>query len=142
MQLYQHKVNYYETDQMGVVHHSNYIRFMEEARVHFFEQIGYGYDEMEKQGIISPVTAVECKYKVSTYFAEVITISVSVEEFKGIKLKLRYEMRNKDNVVVSEGRSEHCFIDRDGRIIRMKKEYPQLHDLLVKLAEGEELENA
>ena len=51
---YVHKVAYYETDRMGIVHHSNYIRIMEEARLDFLSQIGFGYDEMEKQGIISP----------------------------------------------------------------------------------------
>lgn len=137
VQVYQHKVQYYETDQMGVVHHSNYIRWMEEARVDFFEKIGWNYANLEKQGIISPVTAVECKYKASTYFAEVITIAVSVEEFKGVKLKLRYEMCNKDKTVVCEGHSEHCFVDKEGKIVRMKKDYPEFYEVMVKMAESQ-----
>ena len=46
MKPYIHKVQYYETDKMGITHHSNYIRWMEEARVDFMEQIGWGYDKM------------------------------------------------------------------------------------------------
>ena len=51
---YRHLVQYYETDQMGVVHHSNYIRWFEEARVFFMDQMGFGYDKMEKSGVIQP----------------------------------------------------------------------------------------
>ena len=53
--MYQHIVQYYETDKMGVTHHSNYIRFMEEARVEFFNSIGFDYFEFEKSGMVSPV---------------------------------------------------------------------------------------
>ena len=92
MEAYQHKVQYYETDKMGIVHHSNYIRWMEEARMDFLAKIGWNYEKLEEMGIISPVTAVEYKYKSSTTFADVVTISVWIEEFKGVKLKLKYKM--------------------------------------------------
>ena len=62
MNKYLHKVNYYETDKMGVVHHSNYIRWMEEENP-FFRSDGFGYDKLESDGIISPVIYVECDYK-------------------------------------------------------------------------------
>ena len=51
---YTHKVQYYETDQMGIVHHSNYIRWFEEARTDFMEQMGLGYEQMEERGIVGP----------------------------------------------------------------------------------------
>ena len=93
MNIYQHTVQYYETDKMGIVHHSNYIRWMEEARIDFLSQIGWDYKVMEDNGIISPVTSVESKYKCNTEFGDVISIEVGVEEFKGIRLKLRYVMK-------------------------------------------------
>lgn len=132
MNLYQHKVQYYETDKMGIVHHSNYIRWMEEARIDFLGQIGWNYKRLEDIGVISPVTAVDCKYKVSTYFDDVITIAVWIEEFKGVKLKLAYEMK-RDDMVVCEARSEHCFLDEEGNIIRLRKEYPEFYETLTKL---------
>ena len=58
MQALTHRVQYYETDRMGVTHHSNYIRFMEEARVAYLEQLGFPCAELERRGVISPVTAV------------------------------------------------------------------------------------
>lgn len=137
MREYQHKVQYYETDKMGIVHHSNYIRWMEEARIDFLEQVGWAYDKMEEEGIISPVTSVDCKYKVTTTFADVISIVVVVEEFKNVKLKLRYIMKKKD-VIVCEGHSEHCFVDPNGKIIRIKKEHPAFYDAMISLVETTE----
>lgn len=133
MNLYQHKVQYYETDKMGIVHHSNYIRWMEEARIDFLGQIGWDYKKLEDSGIISPVTAVECKYKCSTMFSDLITISVQVEEFKGVKLKLRYEM-TKEDVLVCEGYSEHCFLNADGKIMNLKREHSAFYDTLNNMA--------
>lgn len=129
MNFYQHKVQYYETDKMGIVHHSNYIRWMEEARVDFLSQIGWDYDKLEKMGIISPVTAIECKYKYNTTFSDLIVINVRIEEFKGVKLKLVYEMK-KDDVLVCEGHSEHCFLNKEGKIISIKKEYPEFYEAM------------
>ena len=68
MKPYIHKVQYYETDKMGITHHSNYIRWMEEARIDFMEQMGWGYDKMENRGIISPVMGIQCDYKKTTTF--------------------------------------------------------------------------
>ncbi len=52
LHTYEHRTQYYETDQMGIIHHSNYIRWFEEARTDLMRQMGIGYDEMEGQGII------------------------------------------------------------------------------------------
>lgn len=133
MDLYRHKVQYYETDKMGIVHHSNYIRWMEEARTDFLRRIGWDYKRLEEMGVSSPVTAVDCKYRVSTYFADEIAISVAVEEFKGVKLKLRYEMK-RENVLVCQGHSEHCFLNPRGKLVNLKKEYPEFYSLLRELA--------
>ena len=130
MERYHHKVQYYETDRMGITHHSNYIRWMEEARIFFLSQIGWDYARMEDMGIVSPVMRVDCKYKQSTTFADDVYISVEVEEFKGILLKVKYQMSKADGTVVCEARSEHCFLDKDGIIIRVKKEYPALYKAL------------
>ena len=59
----EHKVQYYETDGMGIVHHSNYIRWFEEARVDLLEQLGFGYDRIEAAGYSGPVLEVSCQYK-------------------------------------------------------------------------------
>ena len=96
MDKYIHKVQYYETDKMGITHHSNYIRWMEEARVDFFDKVGYNYKKLEDEGIISPVIGVECNYKISTRFEDYVEIEVKVKEFKGVKLIFEYIMKNVD----------------------------------------------
>ena len=60
---YEHTAQYYETDQMGIIHHSNYIRWMEEARMDLMDQMGFSYKAMEEMEIISPVLSVNCEYK-------------------------------------------------------------------------------
>lgn len=127
---YEHYTQYYETDQMGCVHHSNYIRWMEEARVDFLAQMGWDYAKLESLGIVSPVTAVDCKYMISTTFAEKITITVSIAEFKGVRLKLAYTMKNTEGKVVCQAHSEHCFLDTSGNLIRLKKDFPEFYEAL------------
>ncbi len=138
MEPYIHKVHYYETDKMGITHHSNYIRWMEEARVDYFEKIGYGYDRLEAEGIGSPVVAVNCNYKAVTKFPEEISIEVKVKEFKGIKMIIGYEMRRvSDGSTVFTGTSEHCFMDDAGKIVVLKKSRPEFAELLNRLVAEE-----
>ncbi len=131
MHTYIHTVKYYETDRMGFTHHSNYIRWMEEARIDFMDQLGWGYQRFEDEGLISPVTAVECRYRKTTTFPEPVTIEVSVEEFRSVKLRIRYIMKNEKGDVACEGASEHCFINKEGKLIRIDREYPEFAQLLM-----------
>lgn len=134
MHSYKHTVNYYETDKMGITHHSNYVRFMEEARIDLLASIGWPYDRLEKEGIISPVVAVECRYKTPSTFADILDIKVRGAEFKGVKLKIEYKMTCNDKVVC-EARSEHCFVNDKGMPIRLQKEFPDLYDCLIEHAQ-------
>lgn len=135
MEVYVHKVHYYETDKMGITHHSNYIRWMEEARIDFLSQIGLNYAKMEEEGIVSPVVAVNCRYKRSTTFADEIAICVKAKEFKGVKLILEYTMKKlSDDSLVLEGTSEHCFLNEESRPINLKKEFPHIYQILSELA--------
>lgn len=134
---YLHTVNYYETDKMGITHHSNYIRWMEEARIDFLSQIGWDYARLEEMGIISPVLSVSCDYKKTTTFPDKISISVAVKEFKGVKLHLSYEMRNENGDIVCTGTTSHAFLNAEGRPIRMNQEYPQLYEALRELVAKE-----
>jgi len=136
MEKYIHKVQYYETDKMGVTHHSNYIRWMEEARVDFLDKIGFGYSKLEADGIISPVIGIECEYKMTTTFEDEIVIDVSVKEFKGVRLVLEYNMVNKNtDDIVFVGISKHCFVNGDNKQIILKKEFPLLDKKLKEIVE-------
>ena len=127
MEKYIHKVNYYETDKMGITHHSNYVRWMEEARIFFLDQIGFGYAKLEADGIISPVIGVECDYKTATTFGDSVEIDVEVESFKGVKLTISYTMTKEGSgELVATGKTRHCFVNEEGRPVILKKTFPAL----------------
>ncbi|MDY2699696.1 MAG: acyl-CoA thioesterase [Suilimivivens sp.] len=132
---YKHIVQYYETDKMGITHHSNYIRFMEEARIWFLKEIGWGYDKMEEEGIISPVVSVSCNYKKTTTFPDEIAISVSVLEVNQVKLKLGYTMTVGETVVCT-AESVHCFLSSSGKPISIQKQFPEFYQKLCELSKG------
>lgn len=138
MQDYIRKVHYHETDKMGITHHANYIKWMEEARIDFLDQIGYGYARLERDGIISPVIGVECQYQHPTTFDDIVCIRVRVEEFKGVKLVIGYTMTNQAaGERVLTGRTMHCFTNAGGKPIILKKQFPELDRILKELAQGE-----
>ena len=127
---YKHKVQYYETDKMGITHHSNYIRWMEEARVDFLARIGWEYAKLEEMGLVSPVLNVTCDFRKTTTFSDEISIEVSVSEFRGVKLFLSYEMKNDKDEIVCTAQSSHAFLDKDGRPARVKQDFPELFETL------------
>ncbi len=130
MKPYEHKVQYYETDAMGIVHHSNYIRWFEEARCDLLEQMGFGYRKMEEEGVIIPVLSVACTYKTMVRFEDTVVILPSITEFNGLKFKVTYEIRDaKTNELRTTGESTHCFLSRNYAPIRLKKEYPHIYTL-------------
>ena len=134
MKKYIHKVNYYETDKMGITHHSNYIRWMEEARIDLLEQVGYSYDRLEKEGICSPVIAVECDYKTPTTFSDEIEIKVEMEEYTGVRMVIGYTMTNvATGDLVLKGKTKHCFFGKNNRPIRVGKESPEFDSVMKEL---------
>ena len=133
---YLHKVQYYETDMMGVVPHSNYVRWMEEARIDFMEQLGFPYAKMEAAGVFSPVTKVACEYKHPSRFGDEISIEVCVESLRAASLAIRYEMKTASGELVCEGLSEHVFLNREGHIVRLRKEMPAFCEALQQIVDG------
>lgn len=124
MQLkpYEHTVHYYETDQMGITHHSNYIRWFEEARVDYMNQMGLGYKQMEECGIISPVIGITCDYKSMTHFEDTVLITVFVKKYNGIRLTIGYEIREKStNTLCCTGESRHCFLSKENKPLSLSK---------------------
>ncbi|MBO4670788.1 MAG: acyl-CoA thioesterase [Bacteroidales bacterium] len=122
---YIHEVKYYECDRMGVTHHSNYIRFMEEARIDWMDQLGYGFERMEAEGIVSPVMTVECTYKRTTTFKDKIEIEIRVTSMTELKISFSYTMKVAGKLVCSAS-STHCFL-ADGRPVVLSERFPELY---------------
>ena len=136
MHTYIHSVKYYETDKMGITHHSNYVRWMEEARTDFLKNAGYGIRRLEKEGVTSPVVSLECQYKHPTTFDDDVRIEVALEQYTGVKLVIIYKMTNEETgELVFTGRSSHCFIDPKGIPVALRKKFPEFDAILRKEAE-------
>lgn len=134
MSKYIHKVNYYETDKMGITHHSNYIRFMEEARMNFLDEVNYPVSRLEEEGISSPVVSVNCEYKRPSTYGDRIEIEVNITKYTGVRLSLAYTMKNASTgELLAEATSSHCFIDKDGRPVAVKKYFADFDDILKNL---------
>ncbi len=135
MEPYCRKVQYYETDRMGVAHHSNYIRWMEEARIDFMDQLGFPYAAMEAEGVLSPVKSLSCEYKHPCTFGDTLRIEVTVGGFNGVVITMLYEMRNQNEDLICTARSEHVFVNREGRFVRMKRDMPAFCEAIDRAAE-------
>lgn len=134
--IFERKINYYETDKMGVVHHSNYIRFFEEARCQFLEDSGLPYDMLEEKGIMSPVLGISCKYKYHVTFGDTIEIHCGITSFTGVKFTVSYEIYNKDTgTLCLTGESNHCFTDSNLKPMNLKKNFKDIYDKFNNLVE-------
>lgn len=135
MKPYVKTAKYYETDQMGVIHHSNFIRWMEEARVDVLNQLGYPYRRFEEIGYICPVLHVECEYRKSVKFDDEIKVVVSLQSFGRVKFTLRYDIYNlsEGGCLSAYGTTTHCFLQKSGRPVLMDKEMKEFSESIKKL---------
>lgn len=133
---YERKINYYETDRMGIVHHSNYIRFMEEARCKLLEENNFPYSSFEEKGVMIPVLGVNCSFKRHVTFNDVIVINPFVKDFNGVRLTIGYIIKNKKtDEIVLIGETKHCFTDMNLKPIRLQKAIPEYYEKYKKMVE-------
>ena len=99
------RVEYHHTDQMGIVHHSNYVKFFEVARTEWLRQAGLTYAEMERRGVMMPIVDVQIKYRQPAYYDELIKVKAIVE----------YEIRGEDGRDIASGLTTLGFIDKTTR---------------------------
>ena len=113
MLSFEHKlrVEYHHTDQMGIVHHSNYIKFFEAARTEWLRAAGLTYAEMERRGVMMPIVDVHVKYRQPAYYDEVLSVRVFVDELPMARMTFRYEIRGEDGRDVASGTTTLGFID-------------------------------
>lgn len=128
--IYQRKINYYETDRMQVVHHSNYIRFLEESRIYYMDKIGLPYSKMENEGIMIPVLEVNAIYKHPAKFDDIIEIEVKIKEYTGVKIIMQYVIKNKaTGQLIFSGETKHCFTNTNLKPISLKKANLNMHEI-------------
>lgn len=136
--IYKRRANYYETDMMGIVHHSNHIRYFEEARLDYMKSFGCDVLEMEKEGIIIPNVDAYAKYYIPVRFGEEVDIEVSLTTFNGIKMEYTFTMRKQNGELAAEGHTMHCFVKSNFRPISLKKAFPEYYQKLLAHLEPKE----
>ena len=137
---YRRKVQFYETDQMGIVHHSNYIRWFEEARVDFMEQAGYGYDKLEGTGISFAVLSAQCEYKSMAHFGEQVDIETEIKEISNSRMVIGYRIYDVDSGTLRcTGETGHCFYHNElQKPVALVKYAAPVYALLKKITEEKE----
>ncbi|MGN0620840.1 MAG: acyl-CoA thioesterase [Porcipelethomonas sp.] len=138
IQVYERSVHYYETDRMGVVHHSNYIRWFEEARVDFMHKVGYPYERMEAEGIMLPVLSADCSYKSSVRFGDTVLIYASISKYNGFRMTVQYKVCDKKTGELrAYGSTTHCFTDLSLKPVRINKTNAEIHKVYSEISAQE-----
>ncbi|MGE5113814.1 MAG: acyl-CoA thioesterase [Acidobacteriaceae bacterium] len=118
------RVRYAETDQMGVVYHSNFIIWMEVGRVELLRALGYTYREMEQDGYHLPVAEVKCRYKAPARYDDLILVRTKIINLRGYVIHFFYEiLRDADGTLLAEGESVHIVVGPDMQKTPLPEKY-------------------
>ena len=128
------RVRYKETDQMGVVHHTNYYTWFEVARTEFMRNTGMNYRQMEENGVMLPLLETHCYYLQGARYDDLVTVRTCVSKYVGIRVTMDYEViRDEDGALLARGSTVHAFTDINLRPLNIKKKYPEIHKLFASL---------
>lgn len=132
-------VRYAETDQMGIVHHSNYLIWFEIGRTNFIKQIGFNYADMEARGILSPIIDVQLSYKNPAKYGETVIIETWLKSYDGIRTTYEYRITNQKEDLLVTGSTIHVVVKKDNfKPILLRKTYPEWHQTYKNLIKEEE----
>jgi acyl-CoA thioester hydrolase len=110
-----HRIAYYETDTMGYVHHSNYVRFFERVRTEMMRHFGYSYATLEASGVMMPVIDAYCRYHAPGRYDDLLTLKVVIKELPATRLHLDYEVYNEAKTLLCSGYTTLVFVNADTR---------------------------
>jgi len=133
MYEYTRPVYFYETDKMGVVHHSNYLRWLEEARTFFFNDNDLAYVETETYGVMCPITEANIKFKYPARYGDDFTVKAKMIKYTGVRFTMEYVVVNQDETVLLEGITSHAFIDNSFKPVSLAKAIPERHKKMIEL---------
>lgn len=127
---------YAETDQMGIIHHSVYAIWYEQARTEFFNEIGFRYDEVEKNGVMTPLIELSCEYKRPAYYNQEVEVRTKIIKLTPVKFILEYDIYNQENQLINIGKTTLAWADaKTFKIINLQKKYPEVYQLIEKAVE-------
>lgn len=127
------KVRFVETDMMGVVHHSNYFRWFEMGRVEYLRQAGISLWDLMNEGIVFPITKVDCEYRSSARFDDYILIETTMNALSRAQMTFSYRVvKEADGSLLAYGHTQNVFTGEKNKIIRLPMKYYQKLELLFK----------
>lgn len=128
-------VRYAETDQMGIVHHSNYLIWFEAGRTDFIKGSQISYSDMEEEGVLIPLAESNCKYIIGAKYEDELIIKTWVKELTPVKVEFNYSViREKDQKEIAKGSTLHVFVNKDFKIINLKKSKISIFEKLQSLS--------
>lgn len=122
------EVRYAETDQMGIAHHSNYPVWFEVARTDYIKKTGISYTEVEKAGIITPLTGLECKYKKAAFYEDALEIHARLTRLTPVRLEFTYEVTRGEELLAT-GMTSHGMVGKDLKPVNVKKKHPEIYQM-------------
>lgn len=126
---YQWRVRYAETDQMGVVYHANYANWFEIGRTELIRELGMSYKEIEQRGLLLPLTHLEIQFLHPARYDDLVEICTSIASYTPVKLSFDV-MVKLDGRTLVQGNTQHVWVNRDFKPVRLNKELPELYELL------------
>jgi acyl-CoA thioester hydrolase len=129
-------VRYAETDQMGIVHHSNYPIWYEAGRTDLIKKMGMPYSTVEQQGILLPLIELQSRYIGAAKYEDEIVIKTRIKDASFTRITFYYEVyKINDLKMINSGETKHVWTNRELRPVNIKKHAPQILDLINKAKE-------
>jgi acyl-CoA thioester hydrolase len=110
---YSFRVKYPDTDQMGTMHHSNYVKYYETARWELFRSLGISYKSVEDAGFMLPVIRMNFYFIKTTSYDELLTVKTTLKEIKGVRIWFKYELYNEMKELINEAETELAFVKKE-----------------------------
>lgn len=114
------RVRYAETDQMGIVYHSNYLIWFEVGRSEFFRELNLPYTEFEKQGLGLAVIEANCRYRKSAHYDDELVVVTKIENMNFRRIVFSYQVF-RDQILLADGKTVHVFLSQEGRLADVRK---------------------
>lgn len=122
---------YAETDQMGVIHHANYIIWFEAGRTDFLKQTGISYSDIEAKGVMLPLYELNCRYKSPARYEDEILVITELKQLARVRVLFSYQVKDaRSGKLFTEGETMHAWTDRTLKPVNAEKAIPDIYAIL------------
>jgi acyl-CoA thioester hydrolase len=130
--MHEIRVRYQETDQMGIVYHTNYANWLEWGRTELIREAGMPYRFIENRGLRLPLLSLLVNYKLPAAYDDQLVICTRISEVSPVKLSFEYEIRRESDIIIT-GSTKHVWLNSELKPVRVDKQHPELYKLIQSL---------